>query len=94
MKRVKRNETPFYLIHSGIRLYGLCQVRSTSNMKRDTNNSSDDEFGSISEEEFNKKHMKALAQADPHNFKKKKKRRIKKEKPNPFHARAIDGFGE
>jgi hypothetical protein len=55
-------------------------------MKRDTNNSSDDEFGSISEEEFNKKHMKALAQADPHNFKKKKKRRIKKEKPNPFRG--------
>ena len=37
---------------------------------RDTNNSVDDEFGSnyMSEEEFNKKHMKALEQADPHNF--------------------------
>jgi hypothetical protein len=43
--------------------------------KKDNNAS----FEGISEEEFNKKHMKALAQADPHNFKKKKKRRIKKE---------------
>ena len=36
--------------------------------KKDNNAS----FEGISEEEFNKKHMKALAQADPHNFKKKK----------------------
>ena len=52
---------------------------------RDTNNSVDDEFGSnyMSEEEFNKKHMKALEQADPHNFKKKRKKKPK-EKFNHF----------
>ena len=57
-------------------------------MKRDTNNSSDDEFGvMMSEEEFNRKHMKALAQADPYNFKqRKRKKRIPKEKPNPFRG--------
>jgi len=31
---------------------------------RDTNNSADDEFGSISEEEYNKRHKKALKKAD------------------------------
>jgi len=40
----------------------------------------------ISEVEFNKKHMKALKQADPYNFKKKKKKRKPKEKPNPFRG--------
>jgi hypothetical protein len=39
-------------------------------MKKQDNNAS---FKGISEEEFNKKHMKALAQADPHNFKKMNK---------------------
>ena len=53
-------------------------------MIRDTNNTGDDEFGmQISEEEFNKKHMKALEQADPHNFKKKRKKKPK-EKFNHF----------
>ena len=42
--------------------------------KKDNNAS----FEGISEEEFNKKHMKALAQADPHNFKKKKKKVLDK----------------
>jgi hypothetical protein len=43
--------------------------------KKQDNNAS---FEGISEEEFNKKHMKALAQADPHNFKKKKKKVLDK----------------
>ena len=55
-------------------------------MKRDTNNSSDDEFGMISEEEFNKRHKKALKDAEPTGIKKRKKRRIPKEKPNPFRG--------
>jgi hypothetical protein len=57
-------------------------------MKRDTNNSSDDEFGSmmISEEEFNKRHKKALKDAEPTGIKKRKKKRIPKEKPNPFRG--------
>jgi hypothetical protein len=56
-------------------------------MKRDTNNAGDDEFGmQISEEEFNKKHMKALKDAEPTGIKKRKKRRIPKEKPNIFRG--------
>ena len=56
-------------------------------MKRDTNNTGDDEFGmQISEEEFNKKHMKALKDAEPTGIKKRKKRRIPKEKPNIFRG--------
>ena len=56
-------------------------------MKRDTNNAGDDEFGmQISEEEFNKKHMKALKDAEPTGIKKRKKRRIPKEEPNPFRG--------
>jgi hypothetical protein len=52
------------------------EKQSKKDKEKQDNNAS---FEGISEEEFNKKHMKALAQADPHNFKKKKKRRIKKE---------------
>ena len=56
-------------------------------MIRDTNNTGDDEFGmQISEEEFNKRHKKALKDAEPTGIKKRKKRRIPKEKPNPFRG--------
>jgi hypothetical protein len=46
-------------------------------MSRDTNNFADDEFGSsfISEEEYNKRHKKALKNADPELKKKKKKKK-------------------
>ena len=48
-------------------------------MRRDTNNSADDEFGSsfMSEVEYNKRHRKALKKADP-SYKKKKKLKKKK----------------
>ena len=45
------------------------EKQSKKDKEKQDNNVS---FEGISEEEFNKKHMKALAQADPHNFKKKK----------------------
>ena len=46
---------------------------------RDTNNSVDDEFGSsfMSEAEFNKRHKKALKDAEPSGTKKRKKRKPK-----------------
>ena len=46
---------------------------------RDTNNSVDDEFGSsfMSEIEFNKRHKKALKDAEPSGTKKRKKRKPK-----------------
>ena len=46
---------------------------------RDTNNSADDEFGFnyMSEDEYNKRHKKALKKADP-SYKKKKKPKKKK----------------
>ena len=47
------------------------EKQSKKDKEKQDNNAS---FEGISEEEFNKKHMKALAQADPHNFKKKKKK--------------------
>ena len=45
-------------------------------MGRDTNNSVDDEFGSgfMSEDEFNRRHKKALKDAEPSGKKKRKKR--------------------
>ena len=48
-------------------------------MERDTNNSVDDEFGSgfMSEAEFNKRHKKALKDAEPSGKKKRKKRKKK-----------------
>ena len=48
-------------------------------MGRDTNNSVDDEFGSsfMSEAEFNKRHKKALKDAEPSGTKKRKKRKPK-----------------
>ena len=50
------------------------------NKPRNTNNSADDEFGfdyDMSEDEFNKRHRKALKKADP-SYKKKKKLKKKK----------------
>ena len=61
-------------------------------MIRDTNNAVDDEFG-ISEEEFNKRHKKALKDAEPTGVKKRKKKRIPKEKPNPFRGLGSGGSG-
>ena len=58
-------------------------------MKRNNYNSHDAEFGfdyGISETEFNKKHKKALKDAEPTGIKKRKKRRKPKEKPNPFRG--------
>ena len=48
-------------------------------MGRDTNNSADDEFGFnyMSEAEFNKRHKKALKDAEPTGIKKRKKRKPK-----------------
>jgi hypothetical protein len=54
-------------------------------MIRDSNNAANDEFG-ISEEEFNKRHKKALKDAEPTGIKRRKKKRIPKEKPNPFRG--------
>jgi hypothetical protein len=51
-------------------------------MKKQDNNAS---FEGISEEEFNKRHRKALKDAEPTGIKKRKKR-IPKEKPNPFRG--------
>jgi hypothetical protein len=51
-----------------------------NNMKKQDNNAS---FEGISEAEYNKRHMKALKDAEPSG---RKKRRIKKEKPNPFRG--------
>ena len=59
-------------------------------MIRDTNNAVDDEFG-ISEEEFNKRHKKALKDAEPTGIKRRKKKRIPKEKPNPFRGLGSGG---
>ena len=42
-------------------------------------NACEDEFGSISEEEYNKRHKKALKDADP-SYKKKKKMNKKKKR--------------
>ena len=47
-------------------------------MSRDYN-ACEDEFGSISEEEYNKRHKKALKDADP-SYKKKKKMNKKKKR--------------
>ena len=57
-------------------------------MGRDTNNSVDDEFGSsfMSEAEFNKRHKKALKDAEPSGTKKRKKRRKPKAKVNHFRG--------
>ena len=43
---------------------------------RDTNNSADDEFGFnyMSEDEFNKRHKKALKDAEPSGIKRRKKK--------------------
>jgi hypothetical protein len=59
-------------------------------MIRDTNNAANDEFG-ISEEEFNKRHKKALKDAEPTGIKRRKKKRIPKEKPNPFRGLGSGG---
>ena len=54
-------------------------------MIRDTNNSADDEFGFnyMSEEEYNKKHKKALKKADS-SYKEKNKKKKKLYKPSPL----------
>ena len=59
-------------------------------MGRDTNNSVDDEFGSsfMSEAEFNKRHKKALKDAEPSGTKKRKKR---KPKAKVNHFRGLGG---
>ena len=58
-------------------------------MIRDTNNAGDDEFGvMISEEEFNKRHKKALKDAEPSGKKKRKKR---KPKAKVNHFRGLSG---
>ena len=59
-------------------------------MGRDTNNSVDDEFGSsfMSEAEFNKRHKKALKDAEPSGIKKRKKR---KPKAKVNHFRGLGG---
>ena len=59
-------------------------------MIRDTNNAANDEFG-ISEEEFYKRHKKALKDAEPTGIKRRKKKRIPKEKPNPFRGLSSGG---
>ena len=51
------------------------------NKSRNTNNSADDEFGfdyGMSEEEFNKKHMKAIKKADSSYREKKPKSKTQK----------------
>ena len=58
-------------------------------MKRNNYNSHDAEFGfdyGPSEEEFNKRHKKALKDAEPTGTKKRKKKRIPREKPNHFRG--------
>jgi len=60
-------------------------------MKRNNYNSHDAEFGfdySISETEFNKKHKKALKDAEPSGKKKRKKR---KPKAKVNHFRGLSG---
>ena len=58
-------------------------------MIRDTNNAGDDEFGTmISEAEFNKRHKKALKDAEPSGIKKRKKR---KPKAKVNHFRGLGG---
>ena len=54
-------------------LTGLSLLRKK--MKSRDYNACEDEFGSISEEEYNKRHKKALKDADPSY---KKKKRMKK----------------
>ena len=56
---------------------------------RNTNNSADDEFGfdyGMSEDEFNKKHRKALKKADS-SYREKKPKSKKKRKPKKLHIK-------
>ena len=54
---------------------------------RNTNNPADDEFGfdyGMSEDEFNKRHKKALKDAEPSGIKRRKKKKPVKDKYRNF----------
>ena len=58
---------------------------------RNTNNTADDEFGfdyGMSEEEFNKRHRKALKEADP-SYKEKKPKLKKKKKKKLYEPNSL-----
>lgn len=72
---------PLTLDEEKILREGLSDVEDKYSMKKQDNNAS---FEGISEEEFNKRHRKALKDAEPTGIKKRKEKREKIFERNPM----------